>query len=473
MKYHLNEVLALELNNSRPEPVTLPEPITILFENVSLALDTTDALRYYGEPLEAALDRELAPLDCAPPTPVAQMNSFRDRANTHRNTMQSIVSSLNQNSLHMASFANALNAYVSFTQTVPAEFCINAQNRAAFDEMNSAFTNANNVGRQGISIFENNFSRFVQQATPLLQNVGTESRAITPSSRDFRRVMNALTQYQNFVRQFQIEVWTLSDRIRQLDTQLGGLQSTTDRELTAAVNQIETNVETESQQFVQQQRNAEQAFRVWDTDDGLRGFNSYASIVSFVQQVLIPPYNDFLARVPNTQRVRNAFNLAQSALNQIVAQFEAFPTFIALPPPSDGFPHTPVFAVEKQFGEQLIIDIVKRASSAHFTATGNKLGVGNMQYQHGGRMSPHVSHRRGIDADIDVFEAGAFGQDNYNEAVALAAAKRFLSAGAEIVFFADNSVVTEANTWAREQGLSGRLRLEASHRGHFHLRARE
>jgi hypothetical protein len=472
VKYHSNEDLVLELETSRLSPAVLPEPITVLSENLSLVFDTDDVLRYYGESSGAALDRELAALDCSPPTPIAQMNGFRDTANTHRNTMQNIVSSLNQNSLHMASFANALNSYISFTQTVPAEFCINAQNRPAFDEMNAAFTNANNVARQGISIFENNFGRFVQQATPLLQSIGAESRAITPASRDFRRVMSAVTQYQNFVRQFQIQVWTLSDRIRQLDAQLGNLTSTTDRELSAAVNQIETNVETESQQFVQQQRNAEQAFRVWDTEDGLRGFRSYESIVTFVRQVLIPPYNDFLAKVPNTQRVGNAFNLAQSALNQIMAQFEAFPTFIALPPPSDDFPHTPVFAVEKQFGEQIIIDIVKRACVAHFTATGNKLAVGNMQYQHGGRMSPHVSHRRGIDADIDVLEAGTVGQANYNRAVALAAAKRFLSAGAEIVFFADNDVVTDANTWAQGQGLSGRLRLEANHTGHFHLRAR-
>lgn len=470
MKYRTSTHLALQIRESE-DASALPEPITVRLENLSLVFDTGNALRSYSDIPNSVFDKELVSLDCSPPTPIAQMNSFRDSANAHRNTMQSIVSSLNPNSLHMASFANALNAFISFTQTVPPQFCINAQNRSAFDEMNAAFVNANNVARQGISIFENNFTRFVQQATPLLQNIGSESRAITSASRDFRRVMNAVTQYQNFVGQFQIEVWTLSDRIRQLDTQLGNLVSTTDRELTAALNQIETNVETESQQFVQQQRNAEQAFRIWDTEDGLRGFKSYDSVVSFVRQVLIPPYNDFLAKVPNTQRIRNALNLAQSAINQIIAQFEAFPTFLALPPPSDAFPHTPVFAVEKQFGEQVIIDIVTRACVAHFAATGNKLGVGNMQYQRGGKMSPHVSHRRGIDADVDVFEAGTFGQANYDEAVALAAAKRFLSAGGEIVFFADNDVVTDANKFAQEQGLRGRLQIEASHVGHFHLRA--
>lgn len=472
MKYQSNETLTLELEAFKKDVFVLPEPITVLFENLSLVFDTDNVLRFYGEATEMALAKELSALDCSPPTPVAQMNGFRDTANAHRNTMQGIVSSLNQNSLHMASFANALNAYISFTQTVPAEFCINSQNRPAFDEMNAAFVNANNVARQGISIFENNFSRFVQQATPLLQTIGAESRGITPASRDFRRVMNAVNQYQNFVQQFQVEVWTLSDTIRQLDTQLGNLISNTNRELTAAVNQIETNVETESQQFVQQQHNAEQAFRVWDTEDGLRGFRSYESVVSLVRQVLIPPYNDFLAKVPNTQRIRNAVNLAQSAINQILAQFEAFPTFLALPPPSAEFPYIPVFAVEKQFGEQLIIDIVISACAGHFHDTGNKLAVGNMQYQHGGTMSPHVSHRRGIDADIDVLEAGTFGEADYKKAVALAAAKLFLAAGAEIVFFADNSVVTDANAFAQAQGLTGRLQLEPSHKGHFHLRAR-
>jgi hypothetical protein len=129
--------------------------------------------------VEPALDRVLAALDCAPPGPIAQMNGLRDTANAYWNMMQGIVSLLNQNSLHMATFANALNAYISFTQTVPAKFCINAQNRPAFDDMNAAFVNANNVARQGISIFENNFGRFVQEATPLLQSIEAESRAIT------------------------------------------------------------------------------------------------------------------------------------------------------------------------------------------------------------------------------------------------------------------------------------------------------
>lgn len=472
MKYHSNESLRLELESFSRDASALPEPITVRVKNISLAFDTDNPLRYYGEAAAAALDKTLAAVDCSPPTPIPQMNGFRDTANAHRNSMQAIVSSLNQNSLHMASFANAANAYIRFTQTVPTQFCINAQNRPAFDEMNTAFVNANNVVRQGTSIFENNFSRFVQQVTPLLQSIGAESRAITAASRDFRRVLNAVTQYQNFVQQFQIEVWLLSDLIRQLDTQLGNLSTTADRELTTAINQIETNVETESQQFVQQQRNAEQAFRVWDTEDGLRGFRSYDSIVSFVRQVLIPPYNDFLAKVPNTQRIRNAVNLAQAAINQILAQFEAFPTFTALPPPSAEFPHIPVFAVEKQFGEQLIIDIVISACAGYFHDTGNRLAVGNMQYQHGGKISPHVSHRRGIDADVDVLEAGTFGEANYKKEVALAAAKLFLAAGAEIVFFADNSVVTDANAFAQAQGLSGRLQLQASHTGHFHLRAR-
>jgi hypothetical protein len=471
MRYQLN-ALAVEIRESE-DVSTLPQPITVRVENVSLVFDTVNVLRLYSDIPRARFDRKLIAAPCSPPTPIPQMNGFRDGANAHRNTLQSIVSSLNANSLHMASFANALNAYISFSQTVPAEFCINAQNQSAFDEMNAAFVNANNVATQGISIFENNFSRFVQQVTPLLQSVGSESRAINSASRDFRRVMNAVTQYQNFVQQFQIEVWTLSDRIEQLDTQLGNLMSTTDRELTAAVNQIETNVETESQQFVQQQHNAEEAFRVWDTDDGLRGFKSYDGIVSFVRQVLIPPYNDFLAKVPNTQRVQNAVNLAQSAINQIIAQFEAFPSFIALPPPSNDFPYTPVFAVERQFGEQIIIDIVKRACKAHLAATGKKLAVGNMQYQHGGKMSPHVSHRRGIDADVDVIEAGTFGEANYDEELALSSAERFLSAGALIVFFADNSVVTDANEFAQSENLAGRLQMEPTHKDHFHLRARE
>lgn len=84
-------------------------------------------------------------------------------------------------------------------------------------------------------------------------------------------------------------------------------------------------------------------------------------------------------------------------------------------------------------------------------------------------MSPHVSHRRGVDADVDVVEVGDV--PNHDAGLALAAAKRFLAAGAALVFYADADVVSKANKWASEQGLSGRLSVEANHKKHFHLRA--
>src|SRR5829696_4175756 len=104
MKYGSNMQLTLQIRESE-DVSPLPEPITVRLENLSLVFDTGNALRLYGDIPNSVFDKELVSLDCSPPTPIAQMNSFRDSANAHRNTLQSIVSSLNQNSLHMASFA--------------------------------------------------------------------------------------------------------------------------------------------------------------------------------------------------------------------------------------------------------------------------------------------------------------------------------------------------------------------------------
>lgn len=467
-RYYTSDFIALNMDTPESRSGAMPITLTVFSDSMSLAFDTQDVRRHYSQ---VELGETFNATNCSPLTPVAQMNGYRDTANAHRNTMQGIVSGLGPNSLHMGAFANALNAYASFLRSLPQQFCVGPSNQAAFDQMDAATTNASAVAQQGIQIFENNYGRFAQQVTPLLQTVGAESRAITGASRDFRRVMTAVDNYQNFVRQFVIEVWTLSERIRQIDTQLGNLVTATDRELGAALNQIETNVENESNRFVQQQRSTEEAFRVWDKEDGFRGYKSYESIVSFVRQLLVPEYNDFLGKVPQTQRVRAAVNLAQSALNQILGNFEAFPTFRPLPPPSDSFPHVPVFNENRQFGEEEIIEIVRRASLSHFTDTGNKLRVGNLQYEHGGKMSPHTSHRRGIDADIDPIEVGNI--PGHNKALALAVAKRFLAAGAQKVLYADADVVSDANEWAQNQGLSGRLIFEASHTNHFHLRASE
>jgi hypothetical protein len=299
--------------------------------------------------------------------------------------------------------------------------------------------------------------------------IGT-SQAITPGSRDFRPVLRAVTEFQRFVAPYgNVVIWNLTDTIKNRADALAQQERAADQALAAALNQIQTNVETAAQLFVQQQHNGEDASAYWDKVDGREGYKRYASTVSFVKDVLVPSFNDFLAMVPGTDRIANAARLAQSAVSQLLGNFGAFPNFRVLPAPSDEFPYVPYGDEGKQFGEDQIITILKTACQSHFAETGNKLRVGTMQYEHGGAMSPHVSHRRGVDADVDVVEVGDV--PNHDAGLALAAAKRFLAAGAALVFYADADVVSKANKWASEQGLSGRLSVEANHKKHFHLRA--
>jgi murein endopeptidase len=189
----------------------------------------------------------------------------------------------------------------------------------------------------------------------------------------------------------------------------------------------------------------------------------------FTGQGLIPQFNDFLQQVPNTARVMAAAKRAQQVIDYIANNYSTFPDFHPLPADSDVFPHLVYGSSEKQFGGNRIIGILRAACSAHLTATSHKLNIGNMQWEHGGYMSPHVSNKEGIDADLVAGEVGIV--PNHNTAQALSATREFLSDGAALVLFADQSVVPDANKRVSNNGILGHASYEASHTDHFQLRA--
>ena|ERR1041384_917663 len=74
MRYQLN-ALAVEIRESE-DVSTLPQPITVRVENVSLVFDTVNVLRLYSDIPRARFDRKLIAAPCSPPTPIPQMNGF-------------------------------------------------------------------------------------------------------------------------------------------------------------------------------------------------------------------------------------------------------------------------------------------------------------------------------------------------------------------------------------------------------------
>lgn len=442
-----------------------PILLTLSVNNISFVAEDLAYERHYTQPL---VEKALLADSCSPPTPVSTLIGFRDRTNQHGGNIAAIANTLTPDSLHMASFAHAVNNYVTYLRTIPNSFCIGPTNQNEFNQLNSAIQGATNHAQRGIRIFEANLARFSNNVTPLLNSVLQAANAINPSSKDFRPVSMAVKNYQDFVSRYNVEIWNLSQTIEQTATSLDRLVNNTTTALDRALNQIQTNVEQAAQVFTQQFRDAEAAIRYWDQEDGKVGYDRYQTIASFVDQVLIPDFNAFLQRVPRTPRVDSAIQTAKDAASYIANHLDGFPGFRILPANSDTFPYNEYGNKDRKFGGDRIIAILERACLAHFNDTGNKLYIGDMQYEHGGRAKPHKSHRDGIDADVDPIEIGNV--PNHNATLALAAAKRFLSAGATLIFYADQSVVDDANAWAKQQGVSGRLSFEADHTNHFHLR---
>lgn len=405
--------------------------------------------------------------NCSPPTPVGQLDGYTSTISTHASRINQIVNSIPAGGLEMGAFAQATNTYIRYVNGLPAEYCVGPPNQAAFDRLNAALANANAIVRRGVAIFESNLDRFVGQATPMHNAIYNTSAAIGPASRDFTAVLSAVQRYNTFVGGIGIEIWTLSARIDALWNQFQQSLNTANAALSRAATQIETNVETEAQRFVDRQKSAEDAFRHWDTVDGKQGYDRYVAILREIGQTLIPEFNAFLSRVPGTDRVRAAAARAQQSINQVDSGFNSFPNLVKLPAET-AFPHMRYGSEDRKYAGAATNAAVESIARAYLARTGKKLYVGDMQYEHGGKMGVHKSHRNGIDADVDGIEIGDV--PNHDAEKALALAKEILSAGAQLVFYASASTVTDANKWASDNGISGRLQVEANHTRHFHLR---
>jgi ABC-type transporter Mla subunit MlaD len=405
---------------------------------------------------------------CDPPTPTSELDSYTTGVNQHYSALNQIVNAIPSESLVMGQFANAANAFVGYFNTIPTSFCINADNQFAFDALNNAINAAAGEIQRGDNIFESNLQNFYSRVSPLLNAVESTSKAINAASRDFTAAMDAANQYDNFMKGIQEDVWNLTAAIGNTWNQIISLSNSASSAFNAAVAQIEANVATEAKKFVDQNTACENAFTYWDTVDGQKGYSNYLSLITNVTQVMIPDFNAFMARVPNTQNIKTSFDEAQQAVNEIDTGFASFPDFKPLPSDAPSFPHTPYGSPDKQYGEDKLITALSVVASAYNSRTGKKLLIGNMQWQHGGYMSPHVSHKNGLDADIVGSDIGIVPNDDAAKALALA--KEVLSAGASLLLFADQNVINDANKWATTSGLSGHMSYDASHKDHFHMR---
>ena len=436
-----------------------------LFQH-SLFVDTTSSERRYVVPISSF---KLIAASCSPPTPISDLENYTSDVKSWVSAISQIVNGLGTRSLLMGDLARANDELVDYLHSLPSEFCIDPSNQDAFEALNRAIDDANNQITRGTTIFENNFQAYVDQVVPLLNYVYNECNKVDSSSRDFTGVIDAVSRYNSFASGYSIDIWYLSQRIKQLATSLESDISEVELALQNAIEQIEVNVESEAKTFVSRQTASEAALHEWEHKNGKTGFNKFHEIIRNMKLILVPAFNAFRQRVPDTHRIDNAVQLAQRAVNQIEIGFRTFPTFLPLPAAdSSKFPYLRYGSDERKFGQNQIIKVLQSACVAHFKDTGKEFYIGDMQWEHGGKISGHTSHKKGIDADVDPVEVGNV--PNNNKILALAVAKRFLSAGAQLVLYADQSVVNDANKWATKKGISGKLLTDGEHDKHFHLR---
>ena len=407
---------------------------------------------------------------CSPITPVSVFDGYTEKGRRFQRELTDITNGIRPTDLRMGPLGRKLNSFISLLRGMPDQFCIGPANKGAFEQMKNTLDSATNAGKQGVSKFERHLQQFSNGSTPLLGELRSQSRAINDNSRDFRAVMSVLERYRAFAAPYKLEVWRLSDRIHNLATALGTLENETDVAFKKAIGQIEANVGIESEKFARRLNELEAAKARWDTEDGKLGYDAFKSGYDNLQDHMLPDFVAFLGRVPGTDRINAHSANARQAIQAVEALFKQFPNFARLPGAASDFPYNEYGESTRKHGTNALFAIVRSACVNYRTATGKTLYVGDLSYAHGGRAKPHKSHRVGVDADVDPVEVGNVGEDSFSPAKALVAAKAFLQAGPAIIFYGHQATVDAANTWAAQQGITGRLAYESDHKKHFHLR---
>lgn len=405
---------------------------------------------------------------CSPQTPVGQLNTYLSRVKPFHTQIEALVQALHAYSLDMSGFASLSNDYMAYVASIPKNFCIGSSNGVAYDALDAVITRTNALVKRGISLFEQHLNQFLNGALPLLQQVILAANSINASSRDYTPVADAVARYNAFTSPYAVDIWLLSPSIQQAASVLNARSDQATQAANIALFHIENNFLGEAEIISRQTTYAEAALKHWETTDGKAGYQRYVDLVHYVEQTLAPGLHGFLQRIPHSPRVLAAAKRAEQAITYVVDNFATFPTFQPLPPSDSSFPYRTYGTNERKFGDAQVIAVLQNACRAHFEATGQMLHIGDMQLEHGGRISAHVSHKEGKDADVDVVEVGNVPQ--HNATLALQAAQRFLHAGARLVFYGDQQVVDDANEWAEEHNLAGRLLFEGDHTRHFHLR---
>jgi murein endopeptidase len=137
------------------------------------------------------------------------------------------------------------------------------------------------------------------------------------------------------------------------------------------------------------------------------------------------------------------------------------PTYILLPQVS-GYGYYSYSSLDRQYATQDTIDTIVQVGTDWFRNTAREFGVGDMSFEHGGRMEPHASHYRGTTVDIRPLRT-----DNLMKPTTISDAK-YDQAGTRLLisaFLAHKNVKT---ILFNDRSIPGVVHF-AGHNNHFHV----
>ena len=355
---------------------------------------------------------------CDEETPVSELQQWTAEINRYIQRFNGILTSLPPNSLNMKPFTVTLLEYTDYLKSLPGEICVGDSNATAAEEANRTRTRARDTIQAGITRFENTLSTFADQVVVYLNRLYSAAETIDSNAKNYQPVSQAVDTYNAFIERHEADIYEISETISQILARLDEPTRAAESALEQAFEQIQKNIEQAASGLNQKRIDAEGAFVHWWDVDGKQGYERFDAIWTKLRTVDVPSFNEF--RVPRTPRIEAAVNLARQAVGQVETGFNSFPNFEKLPGSSGGFPHARYEDEDRKFSGPKTRAALLEVANAYKDRTGNPIAIGDLQYEHGGKMGRHLSHKEGIDADVDGVEVGNV--PNHDPALALALA---------------------------------------------------
>jgi len=448
-----------------PEPLLLEESLFLTPTGAEGPRTLSVYARWSGFELSRVPDRQDHTIAPCSPNEDAEFAQFTGRFVQLVADTTSAADALNSQSRNSKAAGIAYGLAFNHHQS-KTSWCL-SQGNPNIPRFRAAEAELGRAGQRALDVMFANLSGYFFRIGPALDAVAAECRYIDGGSVSAQGIAFALQQLQKTEEQFE---FGLGDaRIQNTIRDINAKYQSANAELARALTQLFANASARMDRAEAHVSAAVGAIGLMNQsgydgqiqfDAGATELRNYDVQAKELARFIL--FDDGSGRLPQL-RVR-----AQNLATRLKTLVDGIPTFEALPTSSS---YEKYGSEKQQYGKPEILAAVE-SICADSLASKHKVSVGAMCYEHGGTMQftdgtgEHKEHKRGLDADLDLTDAGDVGAPGYKRDLWIAFLT--LCAGYKStvkVLFSDQEAVDAAN---KALG-TAKVKFAGGHTKHCHL----